>query len=283
MADSDSIGVGLVLAAVVFGVVGFLEMTFLRKKMKNRRVRAPKGDTELTDSAHNAIVTTKAIVESLERGGVRSPESNVWIKDAEAAFQRRNYRVVLELTAKARERLLALKSAQARKGDIAKLDQIAPAGAGEEIPTTKEILQKEVAPNLLQSRFSIELAGTAVDQGRLAGRDVVQAAEFLDAAKGRFEAKDYDGALSMARLSKRAADGQKVDARVPSARAATIVETPPAPATRTCPSCDADLAADDAFCRKCGTRLAPPKCTACGAQLLVDDAFCRKCGARVSP
>lgn len=283
MADIDPMTIGLVLAAVAFAIIGFFEMTFLRKKMKNRRVRTPKGDSELPDSAHNAIVTTKAIVEGLERQRIRSPESAAWIKEAEMAYARRNYRVVLELTGKARERLLSLKSAVARKGDLAKLEQLTPVGGGEEIATTKELLQKEVAPNLLQSKFSIELAGSAVDQGRVAGRDVTQAVEFLDAAKGRFDAKDYDGALSMARLSKRAADGQKIDAHAPTPKAVPVVAVPATPGARPCPSCGAALAADDAFCRKCGTRLSPSTCASCGAELLADDAFCRKCGARVSP
>jgi len=282
VADIDPMTIGLVLAVVAFAVIGFFQMTFLRKKMQNRRVRTSKGDSELPDSAHNAIVTTKAIVESLGRQGLRSPESMAWIKEAEMAFGRHNYRVVLELTGKARERLLSLKSAQARKGDIVKLEQLAPMGGGDEVSTTKELLQKEVAPNLLQSKFSIELAGSAVDQGRVAGRDVTQAAEFLDAAKGRFDVKDYDGALSLSRLAKRAADGQKIDAHAPTPKAVTVVAFASTPAARTCASCGAGLAADDAFCRKCGTPLAPPTCASCGIELLADDAFCRKCGARVS-
>jgi hypothetical protein len=283
MADIDPMTIGLILAVVGFAILGVFEMTFLRKRMKNRRVRTPKGNSELPDSAHNAIVTTKAILESLERQGVHSPESTAWIKEAEIANTRRNYRVVLELTGKSRERLLSLKAAQARKGDIVKLEQLAPVGGGEEVPTTKELLQKEVAPNLLQSKFSIELAESSINQGRVAGRDVTQAMEFLDAAQGRFDAKDYDGALSMARLSKRAADGQKIDAHAPAPKAVPIGAVPSAPPTSTCPSCGAALGEDDAFCRKCGTRLAPSTCASCRAELLADDAFCPKCGARVSP
>lgn len=279
MADTDALMIGL---AVTFSIIGIFEIRLLRKKMKNRRVRAPKGDTELPDAAHNAIVTTKAITESLERGGIRSAETSAWIREAEAAYERRNYRVVMELTGKARQRLLALKSAQSQKGDIAKLEQLATVGGAEEV-TTKEVLQREVAPNLVQSKFSIELAGSAVEQARVAGRDVGQATEFLDAAKARFDAKDYDGALSLSRLSKRAADGLPTAASAPTATAVPPSPAPPTSAARSCPSCGAAIAADDAFCRKCGTPLAPPTCASCGADLLPDDAFCRKCGARISP
>jgi len=278
MADSDTVTIALVGVVVAFAIIGVFEMRFLRKKMKNRRVRTPKGESELPDSAHNAIITTKAIISSMERQGIGSPEASAWVREAEVAQGRHNYRVVLELTGKARERLLALKSAQAAQGDLVKLEQLAPVGAADEV-TTKEMLQKEVAPNLVQSKFSIDLAVSALDQARLIGRDVTQASEFLDAAKGRFDAKDYDGALLMARLSKRAADGQTVEAP---ARATVVVTEPPTAPVRSCPSCGAALDTDDIFCHKCGTRVVPSACASCGANLLADDAYCRKCGARVS-
>jgi predicted RNA-binding Zn-ribbon protein involved in translation (DUF1610 family) len=278
MADIDGVTIGLIAAAIGFAVLGVLEVRYLRKKMKDRRIRAVKGDSELPDQAHNAIITTKAIMGSLERQGIRSAEVTGWIREAEVAFGGHNYRVVLELTRKAKDRLLTLKSEHASKGELAKLEQLAPA-VGEVEITTKERLQKELAPNLLQSKFSIEVAGGAIEEARVAGRDVTQAAGFLDAAKGRFDLKDYDGALSLSRLSKRAADGQKVEA--PTATAPKAVPSPTTPIA-TCPSCGAAISADDAFCRKCGARIATSACGACGAELLADDEYCPKCGARVS-
>jgi predicted RNA-binding Zn-ribbon protein involved in translation (DUF1610 family) len=282
MADplSDPVTIAAVLAGVAVTIaVAYFEMQFLHKKMKNRRVRAAKQDSNLPDEAHNAIVTTKAIAATLERQGVRSSEVASWIREAEMAYQRGNYRVTKDLIGRAKERLLALKSAQATKGDIAKLDQLSTVGGGSDAVTTKELLQKEIPPNLPQSKFSIEVAGSAIEQARSSGRDVAQATELLDAARGRFDAKDYDGALTMARLSSRAAEGKKVE--MPSL-------TSPRPAKQTtvtaraCPSCGASLASDDAFCRKCGTALGQASCTSCGASLLSDDAFCPKCGTPIS-
>jgi predicted RNA-binding Zn-ribbon protein involved in translation (DUF1610 family) len=273
--DPATIGVAALGIGLIF-VMGFVEMRFLRKKMKNRRVRAAKNDSDLPDQAHNAIITTKAIAATLDRQGIQSPEVSSWLEEAELAYGRGNYRVSQDLVRKAKDRLLNLKSAQASKGDLAKLERFSTT-ASEEI-TTKELLTKEVAPNLLQSKFSIELAGTALEQARSGGRDVAQATELLEAAKGRFESKDYDGALSMARLSKRAADGQKVE--VPAIG-------PPAPSSAVgaplaCPSCGAAIQSDDTFCRKCGARLEVPSCPSCGASLLSDDAYCRKCGKTVT-
>ncbi len=273
--DPTTIAVVLVGVALVIAV-GFFEMRFLRKKMKTRRIREAKKDTELLDEAHNAVVTTKAIAATLERQGIRSPEVNEWIREAETAAGRRNYRVAKDLAGKAKDRLLVLKSEVASKGEVAKLEQLS-AVRGDQT-TTKERLHKEVAPNFPQSKFSIELAEGALATARAGGRDVAQATELFEAAKARFEAEDYDGALTMARLSKRASEGKKVE--VPAARG-------PAPVAvitegRSCPTCNAPLKEDDVFCRKCGTRLVPLECASCGEALLADDEFCAKCGARVS-
>ena len=278
--DPTTIAVVLVGVALVIAV-GFFEMRFLRKKMKTRRVRAAKKDSELPDEAHNAVVTTKAIASTLERQGVRSAEVNEWIREAETASARGNYRVAKDLAGKAKDRLLVLKSEQASKGELAKLEQLSTVG-GDQI-TTKERLQKEIAPNMPQSKFSIDLAESALEAARVGGRDVAQATELFNAAKVRFEAKDYDGALTMARLSKRASEGKNVEIPAPKSAAAA----PVAPAATTadefsCPTCGASLREDDVFCRKCGTRLEPPSCGSCGASLLADDEFCAKCGARVS-
>jgi hypothetical protein len=277
MAD-DSVTVALVLVLVAIGAAIFLETRFLRRKMKNRRVRAAKRDEEAQDEAHNAIVTTKAIIASLERQGIRTEESAGWLREAEVANARHNYRVAVELTGRAKARLLSLKSAQASKGDLAKLDLLSSAGSTEAM-TTKEALQKDVPANLLQSKFSIGVAETALEEGRVAGRDTTQATQLLEAAKARFEAKDYAGALSVARLSKRAADGEVVDATIPVPVAAPPSATSVGPM---CQSCGSPLHADDMFCRKCGMRVVSTACASCGASLLPDDAFCRKCGAPVS-
>jgi len=131
MADplTDPVIITVVIAGVALAiVVAYFEMKFIHKKMKNRRIRAAKQDSNLLDEAHNAIVTAKAIAATLERQGVRSHEVTSWIQEAETAYQRGNYRVTKDLIGKAKERLLALKSVQASKGDIAKLEQLSTVG-----------------------------------------------------------------------------------------------------------------------------------------------------------
>lgn len=279
MADpvTDQIIIAVVLFAVAVGILGFLEIRFLRKRMKGRRKRLARRDDELADEAHNAVITTKAILSAMDRQGVRSGDASSMLREAEMALVRHNYRVVIDLTSKTRDRLMSAKAAQANRGDLAKLEQVAAAGGNAEV-TTKERIQKEFPPNLLQSKFSIEMAGTATEAARGAGREADVATQLLDSARARFDAQDYDGALRLARQSKRSADGEAVE--VPPAVA------PPAPSMpareETCPSCGASIRSDDDFCRKCGTRLGSGVCGSCGAELLADDGFCRKCGTATS-
>jgi predicted amidophosphoribosyltransferase len=48
----------------------------------------------------------------------------------------------------------------------------------------------------------------------------------------------------------------------------------------TCQSCGADIAADDRFCRTCGTALTI-RCRECGAALRSGAEFCGECGTPV--
>jgi ribosomal protein L40E len=110
---------------------------------------------------------------------------------------------------------------------------------------------------------------------------VGQAEQLLVLAKDRFEAQDYDGALKNARLAQRSLGSEKVEVIAPSPRLPSTAPTP-AGSGSVCVACGAPLKVDDAFCRKCGTKVGPQSCSACGADVAADDAFCRKCGTRVA-
>ncbi len=293
MADMTT-NVIVVVLVIVMIVVTWLELRILRRKSKARRQRLASRPEELRDEAHNALVTTRAIASTLsERGGIRSDEVESLLREAQMAYNRRNYRVALDVTKRAKDRLVSLRSDQAAHGDLAKLEA-APSGSGSEEPTTKELLQKEYPPNLAQSRFAISLAEASIESGAASGRDVGQARALLASARSRYEAQDYSAALSVARQADKSAKGEPVVVAMPASpapsapvvAAASAPETPKpaavAPGT-VCPSCGAPMKPDDAFCRKCGTRVVLTSCPKCGASLLADDAFCRKCGTRILP
>lgn len=291
MADETTTILMVVLVFVMIAVT-WLELRVLRKKARARRERSDRRPEELRDEAHNALITTRAIASSLaERGGIQNEEVDAMLREAQVAYDRRNYRVALDLTGRSKERLMALRAAHQAQGDVAKLETLSPGEESEE-PTTKEVLQKQYPPNLVQSKFSISVAEASIESAGAAGRDVASARALLNAARSRYEAQDYGGALSLARQAEKSARGEPVTAATaplvvaaPAAVNEPAAPNPPKPAAApvegACPSCGAPMKPDDAFCRKCGTRAVLTNCPTCGASLLADDAFCRKCGTRL--
>lgn len=294
MALDDTTTTIVVALAVVMIMVVWFELRVLRKKSKARRDRGSTRPEALQDEAHNALITTRAIASTLaERSGIHSDEVDSKLKEAQMAYDRRNYRVSVDLTKQAKDRLVALKGAQTKDGDAAKLEALGSAPGTDE-PTTKEVLAKQYPPNLIQSKFSITVAETSIASAQAAGRDVSTATSLLGAARSRFDAQDYGGALSIARQAEKSARGEPVSltAAAPASGSAApeIPAVAPAPDAAkpaaialgsVCPSCGAPMKPEDAFCRKCGTRAVLTNCPTCGASLLADDAFCRKCGTRL--
>lgn len=249
MAATDWVVIAVVLVILAMIVIAFLETKYLRKSIRGRRVRAAKRLEQLPDDAHNALITTKAILATLERGGLRSEEAAALMQEAQLAYGRRNYRVVLDLTSKAKEKIMALKARQSAQGDLAKLDST-PSSQPEGEATTKELLQKDFPSNYAPARFSLELAQVAIEKGRESGRDVVQAEALLAHARARFDAEDYSAALSAARQAQRSAETGPLDLPTPTG-------VPPSAAEGlACAACGTTLQADDVFCRKCGARVA---------------------------
>src|SRR5439155_1455592 len=99
---------------------------------------SPYADLQESGMSTGRRITTKAIMSSLELLGIRSAEADAWLQEAQTANARHNYPVAMDLTSKAKDRLLALKAAQASKGDLAKLDRLS-AGASTDEMTTKEM------------------------------------------------------------------------------------------------------------------------------------------------
>ena len=290
MADTTTAIIVVVLAVVMI-VVTWLELRIMRRRARSRKERIAARPQELEDEAHNALVTTRAIAATMaERGGIQSDEVESLLREAQLAYNRHNYRVSIDLTKRVKDRLASLRSQQAAQGDLARLNA-APSEPASEEPTTKELLQKDYPPNLVQSRFALSLAESSIEAGATAGRDIAQARALLVTARARYDAQDYSGALSVARQAEKSARGEPVLTAVPAAPAASSVQAPtapmppatpsPIPVGTVCPSCGASMKPDDAFCRKCGTRVVLTNCPNCGASLLADDAFCRKCGTRL--
>lgn len=271
---ADPVQTVIIIAMVVtLVVVLVVELRILR----TRRIRKA-GEGDLPDRAHNAIFTSKAIAESLRRGGVRSEPAEDAIREAEQALRMRHYRVAIELTDRARTLLRSAKQQYEARGDLSRLDAIAAKEAPAEEETAEERLTRELPPNYMPAKFSMNLAREQIDAARTEGRDVAEAERHFASAQASFDSEDHDEALRHAVRARRA-----VEAGAPGAEPAPAVVTPPPEEKgRQCPGCGTAVAADDAFCRKCGARMPEPRtCASCGAAVPADDAFCRKCGTAV--
>jgi len=271
----------LVMAMLgALAAVGAVELWYLRRRRKQRTSRG-ESEVELPDLAHNAIVTVKAIGDTLARGGVRSPQADDLIREAEGAARERNYRVAIDLTERAKAILRAAKLRQQQKGDLSKFDGIKPKGDADEV-TAKERLMKELPPNYAQSKFSMNLALDEIASAKTAGRDTGEAESLVASAQASFDAQDYATALKQAVRARRSLEGVPMPATEPVREVPPQTPAAPGGTTRPCPSCGSPVAADDAFCRKCG--VAVPKartCPSCGAPVTPEDAFCRTCGTRM--
>jgi len=262
------------MVIVLFGVA-YLEIRMIRNR---RRKREALG--EIPDRAHNALVSVKTIAEALGRGGVRSVEADDLILEADAALKSRNYRVALELSDRAKGLLRTEKARQQARGDLAKLATAKPSQDGE--PTTKEKLTKDLPPNYMQAKFSINLVRGEIDAARSRGQDVSEAERMLAEVQATFDTKDYTAALGQASRVRRSLEGTTA--------APPTAATPPVPApsvsaakTRPCPNCRAAVAVEDTFCRTCGAKVPYARtCPLCGTEVASDDAFCRKCGTKVA-
>lgn len=278
MAILDDIVLTVAVIAIILVAVTVLELRYLRRVMRRRRERLLEGQ-ELPDRAHNAILTTRAIYGALQRDGMTSAQVEGLIGEARMAFSGRNYRTAIDLTERAKGVMKAEKLRHQRMGDAAKLDRSSP---GEEEPTTKEVLQKELPPNYAQSKFSISLAVDRIRAAEEEGRDVTEASRFLETARARFDVEDFTAALAHAILSRKAADGEPTEAEEPPEPGPTVRTAEraiPPPTARTCTSCGAELLRDDTFCRKCGVKVEPAAdCPQCGAPRAEGGAFCRRCG-----
>lgn len=276
MAIDDPVQATVILSMVIIlAGVAFLEIRLIRSR---RRKKEARGD--LPDRAHNVLLSVKAIADAVGRAGVRSLEADDLIREAEKAFESRNYRVSVELAERAKAVLRQEKSQYQAKGDLTKLDSTKV--SGDVAPTTKEKLTKELPPNFMQAQFSMKLARDEIEGARSRGQDVREAERALSEVQAMFDAKDYNGALSQSSRVRRSLEGKAAGLPPIPATSPVPVSSVSTPKSRRCPSCGADVPNEDAFCRKCGAQVPRARaCPSCGTEVASDDAFCRKCGTKV--
>lgn len=239
----------LITIVIAAAAVALLELRYIRGRKK------VKVDAAIErDDAYNAVSTTRAVAESLRQNGRDTTEADVLIYKAESAYDRREFLNAIELAGRARKVLMTCK-----ERDLTSMPAPAPKkGESDEVPADHV---RKLPANYLESKFMIDSVRDMLPDAGDGPR--AEASICLGKADDCFAREDYCGALGEAMKAKRclmptAAAGAKsypstVVKLGPAGKAPPVSEG--AFSDRTCPSCRAKAMTEDAYCRKCGTRL----------------------------
>lgn len=249
---ADPIVLGVVALAIGLGVLTFVELKYVRRRMRGERALQARKARDLPDEAHNAVLTTKAVSASLRHAGVMTDEADSLLREADQAVARQEYRVAMDLSDRAKGILKAEKARHSQFGDLARLEAAGPAAEG--VATTKEQLSRDHPPNYAAAKFSIGRAEAAMVAARAGGREVAASERLVQQSKEKFTAGDYGAALGLADQARKAAEGRSVLAATLPAEAPPTAGVAAAPS---CAGCGSAVAEGDAFCRKCGAKLTP--------------------------
>jgi hypothetical protein len=234
----------LIIAVLIVASVGYLQVRYMRSRKQGDIERAIE-----RDDAYNAVATTNAVAASLRQAGRDTSEADVLLYKAEGALERREFMESIDLAKRAKTILLTCKP---RDPLLTPVEVTGP-HEPREVPANEV---RKMPPNLLESKFIIESVRDLLPRG---GPEVKEeASHALALAEACFERGDYTTSLKEGMRAKR------LLAPPPSANkpiTGEVIRIPPPnkpaapPAARSCPRCSVDALPDDAFCRKCGTRI----------------------------
>jgi hypothetical protein len=264
----DTNQVFLIVLLIVFAVVIFFELRFMRSRNKDHIQRVID-----RDEVYNSLMTTKAIASSLRQRGRDTKEADQILSMAEDSYRRNNLSSVRVMTLKARDILMkAPASALESTPPAESVERAEPQAPEEEHKSVHEV--KQLEPNMLESRFLINSCRGRLEECSRSGKEIPEAEEHLCKAEKFFEEKKYDEALREGLKTRKLLGEGGIEATEP-----VIVKVPKPELT--CAKCSAKVANDDAFCRKCGAPIVLKRsCAYCRAELEDGDAFCPKCGRK---
>jgi hypothetical protein len=239
MAELDIKEMLEILVAVVFVVIILVMILRIMlkvrkgsstKKRKETRVLESIPATSNTDDIFNTITSTRRIASDLKRRGIDTSEADALISEANTYYDQ-GLENRAKLTIKeAKDLLFTTKKQWDKKtgfGVVSSKPTVETHSppkevvdlTGEAKPSTKEGLKTEEEipdlsktmekkpDNYLPSKFTISLAGSAVENARMAGADASEAQRLLIDAKACFDKEDYDEAFKLALCCKREAEG----------------------------------------------------------------------------
>jgi ribosomal protein L40E len=288
-----------ILAAIMIFVV-FFEMRYMRGKAKVVRHAAQK-----KDEAYNAILTTRSVVNVMQRQGAETRTAQNMVGAAKQAMEQGDYDRCMDLCEKARDEMISpsrkvSEPAGGHEDDVVekeRFEKVAESILAARSQTSKTDSYKgtklAVDPdgNFMSAKFEINTAKSDIRKAVESGLDTSDAQDLMTDAEAAFVVGSYTKALSLAVRARKAVNAEAEEETIP-LRSGEEPEEPAAEPTAEemsissrweCSHCGAPLEADDTFCHKCGTRVEREKvCDSCGTKARSEDTFCRKCGSKIA-
>ncbi len=287
-----------ILAAIMIFVI-FFEMRFMRGKAKVIRHAAQK-----KDEAYNAILTTRSVINVMQRQGAETRGAQSMVGDARQAMEQGDYDRCMDLCEKARDELTSpsRKMAEHAEGhedeaiEKERFEKVAESilAAKNQKSKTDSYKGTKLAVdsdgNFMSAKFEMNTAKSDIRKAIESGLDTSGAQDLMTEAEAAFVVGSYTKALSLAVRARKAvsaeAEGETIPLRPgdePDEPAAepTAEETSASPEWE-CGQCRAPLEVGDTFCHKCGARVELERvCDSCGTKGRSEDVFCRKCGSKL--
>ncbi len=352
MAELDIKEMLLILVAVVFIVIILLMVMRIllkvrkgptTKRRKETRVLEALPEISNSDDIFNTITSTRRIASDLKRRGIDTSEADVLISEANTYYdQGLENRARLTIN-EAKDLLFTTKKEWDKKTGFGvvsskptveahsppkevvdlteevKLSTKEGLKTEEEIPDLSKTIEKK-PDNYLPSKFTISLAGSAVENARMVGADTSEAQRLLIDAKACFDKEDYDEAFKLALCCKREAEGLLGVSSTEGGKVISdLAVIPVEEELKICSICGNKRMAyicievnggEEATCKECYDKsmgkaiqpkieLSPPPpppgeikevvekeeehnyCPNCGAKVKLEDVFCGKCGKPV--
>lgn len=295
--DEKLILIAVLAAAMLFVI--YFEMRIMRGRTREIRHAAQR-----KDEAFNAILTTRSVINVMERQGADTGTAQNLVKTAKVAMESGQFDRCMDLCEKARNELVMPSRSRAALAEGVEDDAVekerfervaerilaSSGGAGESDSYKGTKLSVDQDGNYLSAKFEMNTAKADIKMALGQGTDTSEAQTFLTDAEGAFVAGNYTKAMSLAIKARRAISSEVERETIPLKageepvepeieRTAEEAAVPPGPS---CRGCGAPLDPDDMFCHKCGTKVEVVRfCKSCGQEARRSDMFCRKCGAKV--
>jgi len=282
------------ILVAIFSVVGILAVYFEVRYMRGKSREVREAD-QRGDEAHNAILTTRSVINVMQTKGMDTSSSERVLLNARMALQRKQYDQCMRFCEQARHELTHPTTSAHGSGS--------EPGASDLEKVAESILKSDSGPssvdlytgsklsvdrngNYLSAKFEINTAKIDLKEAVDRGSNTSEAQGLLTDAEGAFVAGNYTKALSLALKARRAISSEIELETIPLKRVPEGDEAEPMPdessglPIQRCKECGAMLDPGDTFCGTCGAKVMLERvCENCGMKSRTNDKFCRKCGA----